>query len=151
MADRFVGRAHLRDAFQVVKTCVTHQSRAEPRKRRRRYGPLHKRLPFAVRAGRSALVSWKRSVIGGLVAGAILAAARDLSMTAARSPPPLAGSAVPALLSAEPWRPIHPSAAARQRPQRLTFSDDGNSITGRWEIAGDGANYTTDLTSSLPG
>jgi hypothetical protein len=29
--------------------------------------------------------------------------------------------------------------------QRLTatFSDDGNTITGRWEIAEDGTNYTT--------
>jgi hypothetical protein len=26
-----------------------------------------------------------------------------------------------------------------------TFSDDGNTITGRWEIAEDGANYTTDF------
>ena len=26
-----------------------------------------------------------------------------------------------------------------------TFSDEGNTITGRWEIAEDGTNYTTDL------
>jgi hypothetical protein len=26
-----------------------------------------------------------------------------------------------------------------------TFSDDGNTITGRWEIAEDGTNYTTDF------
>jgi hypothetical protein len=26
-----------------------------------------------------------------------------------------------------------------------TFSDDGNTITGRWEIAEDGKNYTTDF------
>jgi hypothetical protein len=26
-----------------------------------------------------------------------------------------------------------------------TFGDDGNTITGRWEIAEDGANYTTDF------
>jgi hypothetical protein len=26
-----------------------------------------------------------------------------------------------------------------------TFSDDGNTITGRWEIADDGTNYTTDF------
>ena len=26
-----------------------------------------------------------------------------------------------------------------------TFSDDGNTITGRWEIAEDGVNYTTDF------
>ena len=26
-----------------------------------------------------------------------------------------------------------------------TLSDDGNTITGRWEIAEDGANYTTDF------
>jgi hypothetical protein len=26
-----------------------------------------------------------------------------------------------------------------------TFSDDGNRITGRWEIAEDGTNYTTDF------
>ena len=26
-----------------------------------------------------------------------------------------------------------------------TFSDDGNTITGRWEIAEDGANYTKDF------
>ncbi len=31
--------------------------------------------------------------------------------------------------------------------QRFTgdFSDDGNTITGRWEIAEDGTNYTTDF------
>jgi hypothetical protein len=31
--------------------------------------------------------------------------------------------------------------------QRLsaTFSDDGNTMTGRWEIAEDGINYTTDF------
>ena len=26
-----------------------------------------------------------------------------------------------------------------------TFSDDGNTMTGRWEIAEDGINYTTDF------
>jgi hypothetical protein len=26
-----------------------------------------------------------------------------------------------------------------------TLSDDGNTITGRWEIAEDGTNYTTDF------
>jgi hypothetical protein len=26
-----------------------------------------------------------------------------------------------------------------------TFSDDGNTITGRWEIAEDGTNYSTDF------
>jgi hypothetical protein len=26
-----------------------------------------------------------------------------------------------------------------------TFRDDGNMITGRWEIAEDGTNYTTDF------
>jgi hypothetical protein len=31
--------------------------------------------------------------------------------------------------------------------QRFTasFCDDGNTITGRWEIAEDGVNYTTDF------
>ena len=31
-----------------------------------------------------------------------------------------------------------------------TFSDDGNTITGRWEIAEDGTNYTTDFDLDLP-
>lgn len=26
-----------------------------------------------------------------------------------------------------------------------TFGDDGNTLTGRWEIAEDGANYATDF------
>ena len=26
-----------------------------------------------------------------------------------------------------------------------TFSDDGNMITGRWEVAEDGTSYTTDF------
>jgi hypothetical protein len=39
------------------------------------------------------------------------------------------------------WREGEPFA------QRFaaTFSDDGNTITGRWEIAEDGANYTPDF------
>ncbi len=39
------------------------------------------------------------------------------------------------------WREGEPFA------QRFTatFSDDGNTITGRWEIAEDGADYTTDF------
>ena len=39
------------------------------------------------------------------------------------------------------WREGEPFA------QRFTgtFSDDGNTITGRWEIAEDGTNYTTDF------
>jgi hypothetical protein len=35
--------------------------------------------------------------------------------------------------------------------QRFTaqFSDDGNTLTGRWEIAGDGTNYTPDFDVTL--
>ena len=39
------------------------------------------------------------------------------------------------------WREVEPFS------QRYTgtFSDDGNTITGRWEIAEDGTNYETDF------
>lgn len=38
-------------------------------------------------------------------------------------------------------------AGGRAVLQRFTatLSDDGNTITGRWEIAEDGTNYTTDF------
>jgi hypothetical protein len=43
------------------------------------------------------------------------------------------------------WREGEPFA------QRFaaTLSDDGNTITGRWEIAEDGANYTPDFDLTL--
>ncbi len=42
------------------------------------------------------------------------------------------------------WRAGEPFS----RRFTATFTDDGNTITGRWEIAEDGTNYTTDSTSS---
>jgi len=42
------------------------------------------------------------------------------------------------------WREGEPFS----RRFTATFTDDGNTITGRWEIAEDGTNYTTDSTSS---
>ena len=41
----------------------------------------------------------------------------------------------------KPWREGEPFS------QRFTatFSDDENTITGRWEIAEDGADFTTDF------
>jgi hypothetical protein len=50
----------------------------------------------------------------------------------------------------DPWR----RDCAQRRKERFepfsqrftgTFSEDGNTITGRWEIAEDGADFTTDF------
>jgi len=41
----------------------------------------------------------------------------------------------------EVWREGEPSS----QHFAATFSDDGNTITGRWEIAEDGTNYRTDF------
>jgi len=39
----------------------------------------------------------------------------------------------------------NPGESAVAQRFTATFSDDGNTITGRWEIAEDGTNYSTDF------
>ncbi|HEX6424764.1 MAG TPA: hypothetical protein VFZ79_14880 [Acidimicrobiales bacterium] len=39
----------------------------------------------------------------------------------------------------------HPTAPEPSQRFTATFSDDGNTITGRWEVAQDGTDYATDV------
>ena len=56
-------------------------------------------------------------------------------------PPGISPATTSRLEQAELWREGEPFS------QRFaaTLSDDGNTITGQWEIAEDGTNYTTDF------